>query len=43
MLKEELRKQNDRLQELLARCQELVSRNNDILMLLDAEFSPKRD
>lgn len=43
MLKEELRKQNDRLQELLARCQELVSRNNDILMLLDAEFSPNRE
>lgn len=34
MLKEELQKQNDRLQELLARCQEVVSRNNDIL----AEF-----
>ena len=39
MLKEELQKQNDRLQELLARCQELVNRNNDIL----SEFQSNRE
>lgn len=35
MLIEELKKQNDRLQELLARCQELIVRNNEILAFFD--------
>lgn len=36
---EELRKQNRRLRELLARCQEIIMRNDEIL----AELERKRE